>query len=254
MKIAVAGGTGLVGGFTVDAGRTGGHEVVVLSRASGVDLRQDSGVAEALEGVEVMIDTTNSPRISKKAATTFFTETTARLQRIGSAAGVRRLVVLSIVGVDRVPGYPYYEAKVQQEREARGGTVPVTIVRATQFHEFPCQILSRTRVGPLAFMFRAQVQPVAARSVGEFLISIATAATPVSLAEIAGPEKMELSEMARRLISRSGRRVAVLSASLPGKAGRAMQSGALIPSEEVTVIGPSFEGWLSSDDAELVSF
>ena len=35
MRIAVAGGTGVVGRHTVEAARAAGHEVVVLSRAQG---------------------------------------------------------------------------------------------------------------------------------------------------------------------------------------------------------------------------
>ena len=38
MRIAVAGGTGVVGRHAVEAARAAGHEVVVLSRSSGADV------------------------------------------------------------------------------------------------------------------------------------------------------------------------------------------------------------------------
>ena len=38
MKIAVAGGTGVAGRWTVDALRAGGHEPIVIARSAGADL------------------------------------------------------------------------------------------------------------------------------------------------------------------------------------------------------------------------
>jgi uncharacterized protein YbjT (DUF2867 family) len=40
MKVAVAGGTGLMGSLVVRALRAAGHEPVILSRTVGVDLRR----------------------------------------------------------------------------------------------------------------------------------------------------------------------------------------------------------------------
>jgi hypothetical protein len=77
---------------------------------------------------------------------------TRRLHTVGAARGVARLVTLSIVGIDRVPGYGYYQAKLAQEEAAFTGRLLATAVRATQFHEFPAQVLGRIRFGPLAMM------------------------------------------------------------------------------------------------------
>ncbi len=48
MRIAVAGGTGVVGRHVVDAARKRGHDVVVLTRSAGVDLTTGAGLAERL--------------------------------------------------------------------------------------------------------------------------------------------------------------------------------------------------------------
>jgi hypothetical protein len=55
--------------------------------------------------------------------------------------------------------------KLEQERLALGGSLTATIVRATQFHEFPGQILQMTRRGPIAVVPRMRVQTVAASAV-----------------------------------------------------------------------------------------
>jgi uncharacterized protein YbjT (DUF2867 family) len=145
MRIAVAGGTGIVGRYVVEAAQQAGHEVAVMSRRTGVDVRSGEGLAAALAGADVIVDTTNAGTTDRAKATAFFTETTGRLQAVGAGEGVARLVTLSIVGLERVAGYGYYEAKLAQDSAVLAGPLPVTIVRATQFHEFPAQVLRRTR-------------------------------------------------------------------------------------------------------------
>ena len=60
MRIAVAGSTGAVGSHVVQLATLGGHDVVPISRAMGVDARTGVGLLYALEGVDVIIDTTNN--------------------------------------------------------------------------------------------------------------------------------------------------------------------------------------------------
>jgi uncharacterized protein YbjT (DUF2867 family) len=48
MRIAVVGGTGTVGRHVAAQAREAGHEVVVLSRSRGVDVRTGQGLAGAL--------------------------------------------------------------------------------------------------------------------------------------------------------------------------------------------------------------
>ena len=249
MRIAVAGGTGMVGKYVVAAVTGAGHDAVVLSRSRGVDLRTDAGLTHALEGGEVIVDAANPDSIARGKATAFFTDVTTRLQSVGSDQGVSRLVTLSIVGIDRVPGYGYYRAKLAQEAAARAGPLPVTIVRATQFHEFPSQILGRVRFGPLAFMPVMRVQPVAARSVGQCLMEAAVEPPEDQMIEVAGPRPEDLVTMARQLVRTRDRRIAVLPIVVPGRGGRAMRGGQLLATRPTTLVGPTFADWLISDDA-----
>jgi uncharacterized protein YbjT (DUF2867 family) len=254
MRIAVAGGSGTVGRYVVESARAAGHEAVMLGRSVGVDLRDDTGVATALAGVEVIIDTTNSGTTKRSAATEFFTDVTRRLQRIGGACAVSRLITLSIVGIDRIPVYGYYEAKLAQERAAQAGPIPATIVRATQFHEFPAQVLSRTRLGPIALMPVMRVQPIAARAAAAILVEAATTRPPEGIMEIGGPAPADLTSLARDTLRHVGRHVAVVPLRLSGAAGRAMRKGALLPGSDGRLQGPTFAEWLATDDARTVRF
>jgi uncharacterized protein YbjT (DUF2867 family) len=252
MRMAVAGGTGAVGKYVVEAARQAGHEVVSISRRSGVDVRTGAGLAQALRGVEVIIDTTNAGTTKRAEATAFFTEVAGQLQATGAARGVSRLVVLSIVGLERVPGFGYYEAKLAQEAAFVAGPLPVSLVRATQFHEFPAQVLSRAGLGPLALVPIMRIQPVAARAVGEALVGIAAEPTATTV-EIAGPEVEDLVSLARAIVRTRQTRKMVVPLLVPGRAGKAMRTGGQLPSPGAHIIGPTFAEWLEGEDLASLS-
>ncbi len=131
MRIAVAGGTGVVGRYVGEAALQRGYEVVILSRSRGVDLRTGEGLEAALEGTETIVDVANSGTTEPQAAMAFFTEVARRLQVVGARRGVKQLVSLSIVGIDRAPQNGYYAAKLRQEEITLGGPVPAVVLRAT---------------------------------------------------------------------------------------------------------------------------
>jgi nucleoside-diphosphate-sugar epimerase len=88
-KLAVAGVTGTVGHDVVDVLKNEGHDDVVgMSRSLGVDVVSGDGLAEALAGVECIIDVATQPSPDQQAATEFFTAATRNLQEAGVRAGV----------------------------------------------------------------------------------------------------------------------------------------------------------------------
>src|SRR6266498_3647967 len=119
-KIAVAGATGRVGRHVVDVLKAGGHDVVAMSRSSGVDVVTGDGLAQALAGVECIIDVATGPSPDQAAATEFFTAAARNLQEAGLRAGVRQMVVVSIIGADRFTA-GYSAAKVAHERAMLAG-------------------------------------------------------------------------------------------------------------------------------------
>ena len=243
-RVAVAGGTGVVGRHVVSALRAAGCEPVVLARSTGVDLLTGRGLDEALRGVRAVVDVSNVATQRRSAAVGFFSAATSALLAAGARAGVRHHVVLSIVGVDRVDT-GYYAGKRAQERLVSAGEVPWTVLRATQFHEFTEQVLAIVR-GPVAPVPAMRVQPVAAREVGEHLADLVLAAPVGRAPELAGPEVHELPDLVRRLLRARGSRRLVLPLRGPTAASRAVTGGALLP----TGAGPRgrqpFDDWLRS--------
>lgn len=253
MRVAVAGGTGTVGRHIAQACRDAGHEVVVLSRRTGTDLTTGSGLERKLEGVGTIVDASNGPAISASKATAFFEAVTRNLHCAGQAAGAVRLVTISIVNIDKLTGYPYYRAKLAQERAALSGPLPATIVRATQFHEFPVQIMQRSRLGPVALMPGFKVQSVAARAVGEVVADLLTHPPAEAKVDVAGPEVGYLPELARKACRRLGWSTRVFAVPVPGRSGRSMKAGGLTPDGPARIVGPTFDEWLAGDDVLAMS-
>lgn len=243
MRIAVAGGTGMVGHHVTARAQQAGHEVVVLSRSRGVDVQSGGGLSDALAGVDVVIDTANPDTTEEGPATEFFTKEAAALQRVGAEAGVRHIVTLSIVGIDKT-SFGYYKAKLAQERAAASGPVPSTIMRTTQFYELPGQLIGLTRRDSQARVLDlGQVQPVAARSVGEVLVEVADGDPARRAPELAGPQQTNLVALGRAFVEYRHAEITVL----PVDAG--IPPGACLPSDGARIEGPTFEEWLPSEDA-----
>ena len=115
MKIAVSGGAGVAGHWTVNALRPDGHGAIVIARSASANLVTGEGLEAALAGVDAVIDATNVVSTGKRVGSEFFEGTARTLMRTAATEGVRHIVVLSIVGIDRVP-YGYYQGKPRQEQ------------------------------------------------------------------------------------------------------------------------------------------
>jgi uncharacterized protein YbjT (DUF2867 family) len=236
MNIAIVGGTGTVGAATARelAGR--GHDVRVLTRHAAeypVDLRDGSGLARALTGVEVVVDAAHGGRKT-------LVEGSRRLLAAELLAGVRHHVGVSIVGIDRVGG-PYYKIKLAQEAEIMRSRVPWTIVRATQFHTLLAQWFALSaRLGVLPAL-RVPLQPVDPREVGRVLADTAEAEPSRSLTQFAGPEVVSMRELAQRWRESTGSRA--LPVRLP--ASRALRAGGLT-NPAAWRGSVTFDAWLSS--------
>jgi uncharacterized protein YbjT (DUF2867 family) len=253
-RIAVAGATGRVGRHVVDILKAGGHDVVAMSRSSGVDIITNAGLAEALVGVECIVDVATGPSPEQEAATQFFTTAARNLIAAGKQAGVQRIVVVSIIGVDRFAG-GYNAAKVAHEQAMLSGPIPVHILRAAQFHEFVAQLMEWGRQGEVCYVPEMRTQLVAARTVGQALADLATGPDSVSalgfsgapIWEIAGPREESLVEMAKLLAARRGDPVRIEGVSNPADPDHELyKTDALLPGPYATLAGPTFAEWLET--------
>lgn len=242
-RIAVAGGTGLVGRLVVDEVRGAGRTPVVIARSTGVDLTTGAGLQDALAGADAVIDVSNITTLSAKRSVAFFEAATSHLLAAGERAGVRHHVALSIVGCDRVD-LPYYRGKRRQEELVAAGPLPWTILRATQFHEFAAQMLDQSPP-LLALAPKLVSQPVAVREVARLLVSTALGAPAGRAPDVGGPSRERMDDMVRRLVKHRGMRRITLPVGLRGAAGKQVAAGGLLPGDGATLVGEPFDAWLA---------
>lgn len=244
MRLAVAGGTGAVGREVVAAARDAGHTTVSLSRSQGVDLTSETGLRRLLDGADAVIDVTSRTTTSTKSAAEFFETVTRRLHAAEIDLGIRHHLALSIVGIDRAPA-GYYAAKLHHEKVVTGSTVPWTLLRATQFHEFAEQTVQRFGFGPLVVAPRLRSQTVAAREVAERLVDLACGEPVGRATDLAGPEAAWMAGSVRAVLRHRGSRRRVVELSIPGRLGRAMRDGALLPGSGAELGRITFAAWLA---------
>jgi uncharacterized protein YbjT (DUF2867 family) len=251
-KIAVVGATGRVGRHVVDVLESSGHDVVPISRSHGIDVITGVGVGDALAGTECIVDASTGSSPDQATATEFFTTSAHNLQTAGERAGVRQIVVVSIIGIDKFHG-GYSAAKIAHEDALSAGPLPVRILRAAQFHEFVAQLVDWGRQGDVSYLPKMRTQLVAARTVAEVLADLATESTPTAepsragMWEVAGPRAEDLVSMATLLVARRNDPVQIVGVSDPDDPDIALyEAGALLPGPHAILGGPTFEQWLDS--------
>lgn len=251
VKAAVIGGTGVLGAPIVAELAARGDAVTVISRNApgrlpegathrAVDLTDGAGLDEALAGVEVVLDASNS---SPRNAGPVLVDGTQRLLSAAAEAGARHYVGISIVGCDRVPT-GYYTVKVEQEEAIAAGPVPWSLLRATQFHSLLAWAFgeaARFRLRPTG---KARLQPVDAAVVAARLAEAAHRDPAGRLPELAGPELRTLSELSAAWRRAKGRAALPLRLPSVGKIGRPAAEGALC-NPDAAGGGPTFEQWLA---------
>jgi uncharacterized protein YbjT (DUF2867 family) len=245
MKIVVIGGSGLIGSKLVTKLREDGHDPLAASPDSGVNALTGEGLAEALEGAQVVVDVANAPAWDDAAVLDFFQTASSNLLAAEAAAGVRHHVALSVVGADRLPDSGYLRAKVAQEELVKAGPIPYTIVRATQFYEFIGRIADSSSDGTTVRLSPALVQPEAADDVASTLADVAVGAPVNGTVELAGPEAFPLDELARRVLSAKGDARRVVADPQVRYFGAELDDRSLAPGDDARIAPTRFEDWLS---------
>jgi len=247
MKIAVVGGTGLIGSQLVAVLRQRGQEVLSASPNSGVNTLTGEGLAGTLAGAQVVVDLENSPSFEDKAVMEFFETSSRNLLAAEAVAGVRHHVALSIVGADRLPDSGYMRAKVAQERLIKASGIPYTILRSTQFFEFMGRTADSFSDGKVVRVPPALIEPIFSRDVVAALADLVLGPPVNGLLEVAGPEKFRLDELVARVLRNSKDAREVTTDVHARYFGTELNDQSLVPANTPWRIGAMrFETWLTN--------
>lgn len=247
MRIALAGGTGVVGRHVERLAQAAGHDVVTLARSRGIDIVTGEGLN--LAAVDVVIDVSGPSAGERGGPVEFFERATTNLLNAEEDAGVGHHIALSIVGAARVNA-GYYAGKRVQEDLVAAGLTEWTILRATQFFDFAEQVAKP--FGSWAVVPKVRSQPVAAESVAAELLRLAHAAVVElqldahGVHEIAGPQERRIVDLLRERMGARGDARRVIEVPLPGRFGRGLRDGSILPGPGVKLDEVTFEDWLET--------
>lgn len=242
MKLAVIGGTGLIGSQVVEDLNAAGHLAIPHSHSTGVDVISGNGLHEALAGADVVVNLTNSPTFDE-ASPAFFQTSMDNLLAAARSQGVGHFVILSIIGADQVQDLDYYRAKVLQENILAAGSIPYSIVRATQFMEFIDAVLSWTTDGDTVRLPTTPIQPIAAKDVAAAVAEVATGAPLNGARHIAGPDIFPLDELGRITLARKGDSRTVVTDPTAGMF--AQVKGDVLTDKDAHLAPTHYSDWLS---------
>jgi uncharacterized protein YbjT (DUF2867 family) len=258
-RILVTGGAGRLGQLLVKRLSATGYPVRGMSRRASpgedwpggewmqADLVTGAGVAEAIQGIDVVVHTAG------KGTRHVDVEGTRRLLDAAHEAGVSHVVYISIVGIDRVP-YAYGKAKLACEELIEHSGLPWSILRATQFHYLIDVVLRTLTRLPLVTLLPTDLllQPVDEDDVAQRLCEVVQAGPSGFLPDMGGPQVYTSGELARIWLQQRGMHRAIIPLWMPGKMARALrQGGNTCPQQATGAV--SWEAWLQQHADESAS-
>ena len=247
MKIVVIGGSGRVGANVVRRLDAQGHDPVAASPATGVDTITGEGLAEVMVGADVLVDVSNAPVWEDDAVREFFVTSTRHLLAAEREAGVGHHLAVSIVGAELLPDSGYLRAKVAQEAEIEAGSIPYTILRATQFFEFLPQIVEAGGEGDRVRLSTGLMQFVAADDVAATVAELAIGAPVRGRVELGGPEALGVDAWARRLFAATGDERTVVGDPHARYFGAELHDGELTTGDGARIGRVDFDTWFATE-------
>jgi uncharacterized protein YbjT (DUF2867 family) len=245
MKIVVTGGSGPLGAEVVRRLEGSGATATSASRRTGVDLATGAGLEAALDGVDCVV---HSATHRLRPRSVDLDGTRRMIKILAGRSAPPHVVYISIVGCDRIPQH-YYHAKYACELVLQRSRLPVTVLRATQFHTL-IEVIARTAtLGPVALVARGMsFQPCDHQWIGAELAGVALGPAPSGFqraADLAGPEQVSLAEAVTLMHAKSGK-VAPRLITIPAIGGtlRAYEAGANVPDLGAKIGGASFREFL----------
>jgi uncharacterized protein YbjT (DUF2867 family) len=249
MTVLITGASGLLGRSLLSRPAASAHKVRAMSRRPAAriagewvsaDLASGTGLDAAVAGVDTIIHAASDPRGDTRQTDVAGTELLLAAAR---RAGVRHVIYVSIVGIDRVP-YPYYRHKLAAEDRIRSSPVPWTILRGTQFHDFMDFQFRRMTRFPVALVPKSWLgQPVHVDEFADALWECVVAGPSRRAPDVAGPELLRYGDMMRVWLAAQRRRKLVVNLPLRGRMAAAFRSGgATAPDHAVGRL--TWEAWV----------
>jgi uncharacterized protein YbjT (DUF2867 family) len=122
--------------------------------------------------------------------------------------------------------FGYFACKLGAEKAIAESGLPWTTLRASQFHDLIFKTVAQMARMPVIPVPRTRFQPIEAAEVADRLVELALGEPCGLVADMAGPQIQELSDLVRTYLRAYGKHRLLVPARMPGKAARAVREGA----------------------------
>jgi uncharacterized protein YbjT (DUF2867 family)/nitrite reductase/ring-hydroxylating ferredoxin subunit len=229
-----------------------GHEVVAVSRPSGIRARTGTDLADVLRGTAAVLEISDPPSFQDAATIEVLTAFTRSLLAREAAASVPHHVLLSDAGAG-MQDAGYFRARSAHEALVAESAIPYSILRATPCFEFLGAIADAATHGGVVRVPPAHIQPIAADDVARALSRVATGRPLNATLELGGPESFYLDGLLRRILGARRDPREVITDRHAGYFGAAIGDRALVASEEAELGQIRFEQWLACTSHESLA-
>lgn len=222
----------------------------VLSAAPGIEFRNvnfddDDQMANALRDVSTVVHCASTPDANEDLAII------RKAYAAAVKADVRHFVFIGVVGIEGALSFPYFKTKAEGEALVRNGPLPWTIQRATQFYEFiPRFATWLAKDGEIIVPTGMRWRPVAAKTVGARLASLALGPARGRVTDVVGPDELDVVDMIRQYIAHTvsdpKKRPTVREGDPADPKMRWLSSVSLLGDATAEVTGPTFTSWLQA--------
>src|SRR5262249_6428035 len=154
---------------------------------------------------------------------------------VSAAKHARHIVLISVVGADRVPQvsaidralFGYFGMKLATERVVEQSGIPWTTLRAAQFYDLMLIVAKALANLPvIPDPTGSRFQPVDAGEVAQRMAELALGEPAGLVPDMAGPKMYTLAEAVKSYLSAVGKRRPHVPVHIPGQAARAIRAGA----------------------------
>jgi uncharacterized protein YbjT (DUF2867 family) len=219
MNVAITGSAGFVGGHLARRLAEEGHEVVPISRRTGVDISDARALRDAFSGCDAVAHCAGINReIGAQTYQAVHVEGTQRVVDAARLAGVQRITFMSFLRARPSCRSPYHESKWAAEEIVRASGLEYTIVKAGMTYgrgdhmlDHLSHALHTIPVFATVGMTELPIRPLAVDDlVGVLRASIVDRRLSRQTVAVVGAEELRLSDAVRRVAGVLGTRVVVV--------------------------------------------
>lgn len=219
MKLAITGSSGFVGSHLARRLTADGHEVVAISRRTGIDISSERALTGAFARCQAVAHCAGINReIGVQTYQRIHVDGTRRVVDAAQRAGVTRLAFMSFLRARPRCGSPYHESKWAAEEIVRASGLDYTIVKAGMTYGLGDHMLDHLSHAlhtlPIFATVGITEKTIRPLAVDDLIAVLGAAVVDGRLSRqsvaVVGAEELRLSEAVRRVAAVLGKRVLIV--------------------------------------------